>query len=191
MRHGIEDLLKLAVKGDKPPLSGGVRLKTKFRLPAGDADVMRWLRLAGEFVLNEARFTDFDVQKRINTLSQKGRGEDDVLERGESVVSALRGGFRLHNGTLRFSNLTFAVPGAIVQLAGTYDLGNQGLDFSGQLLLDATLAETTSGVKAVLATIAQPLFRRKGGGSRIPIKVGGTRNKPTFGLDVKRVFGRG
>jgi hypothetical protein len=186
----IEDLLRLAVKGDKAPLTGAVRLKTKFTLPAGDADVIRRLQLAGEFVLDKARFTDFDVQKRINLLSQKGRG-DDALEPGESVVSALRGRFQLHNATLSFSSLTFAVPGAVVQLAGSYDLGNQGLDFTGQLLLDAELSETTSGVKAVLATIAQPLFRRKGGGSRIPIKVGGTRYKPTFGLDVKRVFGRG
>ncbi len=186
----IEDLLKLAVKGAKSPLTGGIRLKTKFTLPAGDTDVIRRLRLAGEFVLDKARFTDFDVQKKINTLSQKGRG-DDTLEAGESVVSALRGRFQLNNATLSFPNLTFAVPGAIVQLAGTYDLSNQGLDFTGQLLLDANLSETTSGVKAVLATIAQPLFRRKGGGTRIPIKVGGTRSKPTFGLDVKRVFGPG
>ena len=186
----IEDLLRLAVKGAKSPLTGGVRLKTKFTLPAGEADVIRRLHLAGEFVLDNARFTDFDVQKRINLLSQKGRG-DDALEPGESVVSALRGRFELKNATLSFPNLTFAVPGAIVQLAGAYDLSNQGLDFAGNLLLDANLSETTSGVKAVLATMAQPLFRRKGGGSRIPIKVGGTRNKPTFGLDVKRVFGRG
>ena len=91
----------------------------------------------------------------------------------------------------RFLSLTFAVPGAIVQLAGSCNLANEGLDFTGQLLLDASLSETTSGMKAVLATIAQPLFQRKGGGSRIPIKIGGTWTKPTFGLDVKRVFGRG
>jgi hypothetical protein len=188
-RARIEDLLRLAVKGAKSPLTGGVRLKTNFTLPAGEADVIDRLQLAGEFVLDEARFTDFDVQKRINLLSQKGRG-DDALEPGESVVSALRGRFVLKNATLSFRNLTFAVPGAIVQLAGTYDLSNQGLAFAGDLLLDASLAETTSGMKAVIATIAQPLFRRKGGGSRIPIKVGGTRSKPTFGLDVKRVFGR-
>ena len=82
------------------------------------------------------------------------------------------------------------MPGAIVQLAGSCNLANEGLDFTGQLLLDASLSETTSGMKAVLATIAQPLFQRKGGGSRIPIKIGGTWTKPTFGLDVKRVFGR-
>ena len=189
-RARIEDLLRLAVKGSKPPLTGAVKLKTKFTLPAGDVDVIRRLRLAGEFVLDEARFTSFDVQKRINLLSRKGTG-DDSPEEGGSVVSAFRGRFELNNATLSFSSLTFAVPGAIVQLAGTYDLGNEALDFTGQLLLDASLRDMTSGVKAVVAAIAQPLFQRKGGGTRIPIRVGGTRSKPAFGLDVKRAFGPG
>lgn len=186
----IEDLLKLAIKGAKAPLTGAVKVKTTFNLPAGDQDVIQRLRLAGEFALDKARFTNFNVQKRINLLSQKGRA-DDSPDEAESVVSALRGRFELSNARLSFPTLTFAVPGAIVQLAGTCNLATEGLDFTGQLLLDASLSETTSGVKAVLATIAQPLFQRKGGGSRIPIKIGGTWTKPTFGLDVKRVFGRG
>jgi hypothetical protein len=186
----IEDLLKLAIKGAKTPLTGAVKVKTTFNLPAGDLDVIQRLRLAGEFALDKARFTNFNVQKRINLLSQKGRA-DDSPDEAESVVSALRGRFELNNAQLSFRNLTFAVPGAIVQLAGSCNLANEGLDFTGQLLLDASLSETTSGLKAVLATIAQPLFQRKGGGSRIPIKIGGTWTKPSFGLDVKRVFGPG
>jgi hypothetical protein len=183
----IEDILKLAMKGNKPPLVGAIKVRTKFLLPAGDEDVVRKLRLNGEFSLDQARFTNFNVQKRIVTLSQKGRGEA-AGEDGESVVSQLRGKFGLENGTLTFSDLTFAVPGATVQLAGTYHLERETLDFAGHLLLDASLRETTSGVKAALATIAQPFFRREGGGSKIPIRVGGTRGKPEFGLDVKRAL---
>jgi len=37
-----------------------------------------------------------------------------------------------------------------------------------------------------------PLFKQKdGSGSAIPIKIGGSRNAPDFGLDVRRVFRRG
>jgi hypothetical protein len=46
----------------------------------------------------------------------------------------------------------------------------------------------TSGVKSLLARLAQPLFRRKGGGTRLPIRISGTRSKPQFGLDFGRVF---
>lgn len=183
----IEDLLKLAMKGSKPPLTGAVKVNTKFLLPQGKDDVIERLQLAGEFALEQARFTNFNVQKRISGLSQRGRG-DETPEDGESVVSQLRGRFALNNAALTFSNLTFAVPGAAVQLAGTYHLQSEALDFAGHLLLDASLRDTTSGAKAVLATIAQPFFRRPGGGSKLPIRVGGTRAKPEFGLDVKKAL---
>jgi len=106
-------------------------------------------------------------------------------------VSRLSGKFTLRAGTLTFSDLSFGVPGAIVQLAGTYDVKRETLDFRGNLLLDATLADTTTGWKAVLGRVAQPLFRRQGGGSKLPIRISGPREKPEFGLDVRRALGPG
>ena len=43
----IEDLLRLAAKGDKPLLVGRVALRTDFELPPGDRDVIEKLQLAG------------------------------------------------------------------------------------------------------------------------------------------------
>ena len=183
----IEDLLKLAVKSPKPPLTGAVKLSTKFLLPAGERDVAQRLELDGAFTIDQARFTSLDVQKRIDTLSRRGRGDTDDAD-GESVVSNLGGRFVMKDGTIRFSDLVFAVPGAVVQLAGSYNLRGEILDFAGHLLLDATLAETTSGFKAELGRMAQPLFRRPGGGSKLPIKISGPRAKPSFGLDTKRAL---
>jgi hypothetical protein len=131
-----------------------------------------------------------NVQEKINALSQRGKG-DETAGNGPSVVSRLSGNFTLRGGTLTFSDLSFGVPGAIVQLAGTYDVKHETLDFRGSLLLDATLAETTSGWKAVLGRIAQPLFRRQGGGSKLPIRIFGPREQPEFGLDVGRALGPG
>jgi hypothetical protein len=183
----IEDLLKLAVKSAKPIMTGRIDLKTKFLLPAGDQSVVEKLRLDGAFSLAQARFTNVDVQKRITMLSQRGRG-DEVGQEGESVVSNLAGRFVLENAALRFSSLTFGVPGAQVRLAGTYDLRSEQMDFAGELLTDATLADMTSGFKSMLARLAQPFFRRPGGGSKFPIRISGPREKPSFGLDVKKAF---
>lgn len=180
----IEDVLKLAVKSDKALMTGRMQLKTKFLLPAGDEDVIDKLALDGSFRLDEARFVNINVQQRINMLSQRGQGE--LHDEGPSVVSKLSGRFVLRNGVLSLSELTFAVPGAIVQLTGTFDLKGDALDFGGNLLLDANLAETTTGLKALLARVAQPFFRRPGGGSKLPIRISGPRAKPEFGLDVKR-----
>ena len=185
----LEDVLRLAVKAPKPIMTGRMRLETKFLLPAGEEDVVEKLQLTGVFSLNEARFTNINVQQRINTLSRRGKGEKD--DNSPSVVSRLSGRFALRAGTLTLTDLTFGVPGAVVQLAGTYDLRREELDFRGHLLTDATLAEMTSGAKAVLAHIAQPFFRRPGGGSKIPITIHGPREKPAFGLDVKRALGPG
>jgi len=191
VQHGrLEDLMRLAVKKGTP-VTGHVDVRTKMVLPAGEEDVVTRLQLDGEFRLAQARFTSTDVQKKINELSRRGRGEDSDSADGTSVVSNLGGRFTLKNGLLSFSSLMFAVPGAQVQLAGTYDLRQEQMAFAGDLLLDASLSDTVSGWKSLVARAVQPLFRRPGGGSKLPIRISGPRNKPAFGLDVKRAFGVG
>jgi hypothetical protein len=184
----LEDLLALAVKSRRAPMTGAVTLNTRLVIPAGEADVVDKLQLAGGFELAEARFTNLDVQSRINALSRRGQGDASTENERESVVSRLRGRFVMRDGSIHFSQLTFAVPGAMVHLAGHYDLRSEAIDFAGDLLLDATLAEMTTGVRSLAARLAQPLFRRPGGGSRLPIRIAGSRSKPSFGLDVKRAL---
>ena len=184
----LEDLLRLAVHTPKPPLTGRIDLTTTLLLPAGAGKVVDRLQLAGRFTLAQARFTNIDVQKKITTLSQRGRGDEHADGTGTSVVSNLRGRFALRHAELSFSELAFAVPGATVQLTGTYKLRGETMDFSGDLLTDASLADMTSGVKAMLARLAQPFFRRRGGGSKFPIRITGTRANPSFRVDLRRIL---
>jgi hypothetical protein len=187
----LEDLMRLAVKTSRPPLTGRVDLTTKLVLPAREGDVLDRLELDGSFSLAQATFTNVDVQKRITMLSERGRGDENADGVGRSVVSRLAGEFTLRNGQLAFKRLSFGVPGAVVQLTGTYHLRTEVMAFKGDLLLDASLADMTSGLKSLLVRMAQPLFRRPGGGSRLPIRVTGTREQAKFGLDTSRVFRRG
>jgi hypothetical protein len=182
----IEDVLTLVLKSGKAPLTGQMRLETSFLLPAGEADVPERLELDGAFALAKARFASYNVQQRIDTLSRRGRGMTE--NGGPSVVSNLSGRFVMKNGRIRFSRLAFAVPGSVVQLAGTFDLESEALDFQGHLLLDASLSETTTGFKSIMLKAAQPFFRRPGGGTKLPIRVAGTPERPQFGLDVKRAL---
>ena len=188
----IEDVLRLAVKAAKTPMTGRMELTTTFLLPAGDRDVIDRLNLNGRFSLAQARFSNIDVQRRIETLSLRARGNEDAeaTGTGSSVVSNLRGRFVMRGAKIDFKELTFSIPGAQVQLAGLYDLHSEALDFKGELLVDASLADMTSGFKSFLARLAQPFFRREGGGSRFPIRISGPRSKPEFGLDMGRVFRR-
>jgi AsmA-like C-terminal region len=189
----IEDILQLAVKAAKAPMTGRMELTTTFLLPAGEQDVIDRLNLNGRFRLAQARFSNIDVQRRIEALSMRARGKEDAepTDSGPSVVSNMRGRFVMHAAKIDFKELTFTIPGAEVQLAGLYDMRREVLDFKGELLVDASLADMTSGFKSFLARLAQPFFKREGGGSRFPIKISGPRSKPEFGLDMSRVFKRG
>jgi hypothetical protein len=186
----IEDVMKMAIK-TAPPMAGALKLNTKFVLPPGDNDVVDRLRLDGRFAIMKARFTSYDVQGKIEELSKRGRGKtaEPVKER---VASDFEGRFKLASGRLELPEVTFAVPGARVELAGTYALKPETLDFKGQLLLDGKISQTMTGWKSLALKVVDPLFKQKNGtGSAIPIKIGGSRNAPDFGLDVRRVFRRG
>jgi hypothetical protein len=185
----IEDVMTMAVKA-KTPMVGALQLTTKFLLPPGETDVVDRLQLNGRFAMTQARFTNRDVQKRIMELSRRGRGRSEG-EAAENVASNFQSRFVLRNGRLDLPDLAFAVPGAQVRLAGSYALKPETLAFKGTLLLDAKVSETVSGLKSVLLKVVDPLFKRRGGGSSIPIKIEGTRREPEFGLDVGRVFKRG
>ena len=115
----------------------------------------------------------------MNELSRKARGERD--QQARDVVSDFTGRFVMRGGVIRFSRITFAVPGARVNLNGAYAVRSEALDFRGTVRLDAKLSELTSGAKGIFLKLIEPLFRRKGG-TVVPITVGGTVESPKIGL---------
>jgi hypothetical protein len=187
----VEDVLLLAVKAPNAPMTGAMKLKTKFVLPPGERDVVEKLQLDGQFAIGTAKFSNIDIQKRVDELSRRARGQVTDRGREQSVVSNFLGHFKLGGGTLALHTLTFDTPGARVELAGTYRLRQEMLDFKGMLLLDAKISETQTGWKRIVLKAIDPLFTKQGGGSAIPIKIEGQRNDPAFGLDKGRLLKRG
>jgi hypothetical protein len=57
--------------------------------------------------------------------------------------------------------------------------------------MDAKVSQTVGGIKGLLLKVVDPIFKKNGGGSAIPIKIGGTVKEPSVGLDMRRVFRRG
>jgi hypothetical protein len=186
----IEDVMKMAVKASAAPMVGALKLNTTFLLPPGENDVADRLRLDGRFWIAKARFTNDDVQGKIEELSRRGRGKTAKPAK-ERVASNFQGRFKLADGRLALPDVSFDVPGAKVELAGVYALKAETIDFKGQLLLDAKISQTTTGLKSLLLKAADPFFKQKdGSGSVIPIKISGSRRAPDFGLDMRRVFKR-
>ncbi len=177
----IEDLLRLAVNSDQSLMTGSANLKTTIDIPEGDDDLLDRMKLAGQFGVGHGQFTSATVQEKVDTLSRKGQGKPKDTDISE-VASDLRGNFRVANGVVAFSSLSFAVQGASVHLDGTYNLDSTAMDFNGDLLMQAKLSQTTTGAKSFFLKAADPFFKGKNGGSEVPIKIGGTKDHPTFGL---------
>jgi hypothetical protein len=75
------------------------------------------------------------------------------------------------------------VPGVEVLLNGTYALEKQEIDLHGTARLQAKLSQTTTGFKSLLLKAVDPFFAKKGAGAVLPIKIQGTGDSPSFGLD--------
>jgi AsmA-like C-terminal region len=187
----IEDVLRLVVKAPKAPMTGAMKLRTKFVIPPGDRDVVEKLHLAGQFSIGTARFTSLDIQKKIDELSSRSRGKQAADNDQPSVASNFRGEFALADGTLALRTLTFETPGSRVELAGMYNLRRETLGFKGLLLMDASISQTQKGWKRWALKVIDPLFAKKGGeGTELPIKIEGKRSAPAFGLDKGNLFKR-
>lgn len=177
----IEDLLSLVVP-TRPALAGSIQFHSAFELPPGDEDVIEKLNLKGTFHIKRAEFTSATVQEKIETLSLRSRGKHEEIP-NERIVSDMSGTFVLRNSSISFSALSFAVPGALVKLAGAYGLSNDSLNFHGSLQMDAKLSQTQQGVKSILLKVVDPFFR-KNNKTVLPIKVMGTVKDVSFGLDL-------
>ena len=185
----FEDLLQLSVKAAEPPMRGRLDIDTGFELPPGSEDVPQRLRLRGRFAIRGGHFSSDTAQNKIDELSRRGRGEPGNAE-VSNVISAFGGAFTLEDGVLRLPGLRFSVKGARVDLDGRYTLRGQALDFTGALRLDAPVSRTVTGFRSLLLRPIDPLFRRNGAGTLLPIRVSGTVDQPLFGVDMGRVLKR-
>lgn len=185
----IEDLLLFAVK-ESPPISGPIRLKTKFILVPGPKQVPDRLNLSGSLELDPLHFTNSAVQQKVDNFSKRSEGKPrEVVDPKEAiktddVASDAKGNFRLENGTLTLDSVNYGIPGANVQLAGTYALDSQTLDLHGQLNMQAKLSQTMTGVKSFLLKFADPFFSKGGKGTVLPFIITGPVQHPHYGLDL-------
>jgi len=181
----LEDVLRLAVKSREPPMIGALKLTAALAIPPGHRDVIDKLRLDGAFDVASARFTKRQLQAKVNEFSTKARGEPD--DTPDPVVSDFKGRFRMRDGVIHLSNVTFSMPGAVVEVAGTFAMHSEALDFRGTVRLDARLSELTTGVKAFFVRLIDGLVRHDHI-TIIPISIGGTASAPKVTLDVGRLF---
>lgn len=190
----IEDLLTMGASTDPPVMNGPVQVKTLFDLPPGEQSVSKRLRLRGTFDVESATFSNLQVQEKIDELSLRGRGKaDEAKDLSKKKITAanqlpqvpvtLKGKFRMAKQNIHMPNLVFKVPGATIQLAGSYSLDGKQFNFTGHARLQAHLSSVVGGWKGALLTPVDPFLSKNGAGTVIPIKITGTKSSPHFGLN--------
>jgi len=177
----LRDVLKLGMKG--PPMMEGIlKLNTKIDIPPLDGKVREKLLLDGTFEITKGKFLRSKIQDKIDTLSKRGQGKTGDQE-ADKAINRMRGDFKLADESITFQTLAFAIPGADVNIGGSYDMHADTLDFHGALMLDAKISETQSGWKRWVLKPVDPFFSKRGAGTFLHIKIVGNAKDPQFGLD--------
>jgi AsmA-like C-terminal region len=180
----IEDILRLFVKADHAPMSGRVTLQAHAEIPPGKERFLKKVKLRGGFGISGGTFSE-STQQDVDKLSAGARGEKEADKADpETVLTDLKGQVNLVSGTAAFSDLSFGVPGAASRMHGTYDLISHKIDLRGQLQVDSKISNSSSGGKAFLLKMMEPFFKKKRQGEIVPVRISGTYEHPSFGLDL-------
>jgi hypothetical protein len=179
----IQDILALALKAETPLLTGPAKINAKLFLPPGKIKVLEKMTLDAEVNILNAQWNSPKIREELESLSRHGEGKPGNQESGSSV-SDLKCKFHLEKGVIHFSNVTFSVPGARINLAGNYAVPSGALDFRGVIRLDAKVSQMVTGIKSVLLKPFDPLFSKNGAGTELPVAITGTADSPTFRVTV-------
>lgn len=187
--HGrMEDFLHLVSSSGSPLLTGTLAMKTSLEIPPGKEPVHHRIKLNGSFTLDDAQFTDTKIQQRIGSLSLHGLGQPKEAKKQDvtaDVRSTMQSDFQMGNAVITLPDLKYSVPGADIDMKGTYGLDGGALDFVGMARMQATVSQMVGGWKGFLLKPADRFFKKDGAGTEVPIHIDGTREHPDFGVDIK------
>lgn len=187
-RHGrIEDVLGLFITDPRSPMSGDLILSAHAQIPSGNEPFLERVRLDGKFGIDDGSFKP-DTQKDVDALSAGARGQNK--EAPETALTDLKGAVGLADGVSHFADLDFGIPGAHARLHGTYNIVNHRIGLHGNMRVDTKISRTSSGFKALMLKLMDPIFRKKKEGEIVPVHILGTYEKPEFGLDIGQDQGR-
>lgn len=183
--HGqIADFLRLTSHHGNPLMTGMLHMQAVLEIPPGTEPVHERMRLKGKFLLDDAQFTSEKIQDRIGALSMRGQGEpkEAKSDQAASVLSTMTSDFTMANAVIALPDLTYAVPGAVIQLKGKYAIDGGGLDFNGDARMQATVSQMVGGWKGALLSPLDRFFKKDGAGTKVKVRVEGTRQDPHFAV---------
>lgn len=186
----VEDFLHLTSNKPTMLLTGVLAFNANFHLPPGPLPVHQRMQINGSFHLTGAHFTSQNVQSKIMELSLRGQGKPEEIKTTDpaTIDSAIKGDFQIADGVVTLPNLVYSVPGAAIDMKGTYLIDGGALNFDGAAKLDATVSKLIGGKFGKFLKPADDFLKRQGAGTFIPIRITGNREDPHFAIEFKQLF---
>jgi AsmA-like protein len=183
----IEDWLRLLVSDQMPAMTGPIWFQAQVMIPGGARQFIQRVRLRGDFGLTDVAFTKEKTQYEVSELSLRAQGRKVPGGQNEAlpkVTGKIVGHVELLDGVAHFSNLTYTLPGATANLHGTYSFIDERIDLHGDLTVETKFSATATGPKGLLTRAIEPLVAKaRGKGEILPVKLTGTYDHPSYGLD--------
>ena len=185
----VEDLLRPFVQAQSPVV-GPVRMHGRAHLAAAEhaESFLGRFTMKGTFEIPKERLTDAPTEKSLTAFSERAQGVSDgkaaAVADEQDALSSLVGDVAITKGVVHASRLVFTVPGASIEGSGTFDLGSEKVDMTGDLRMQAELPHATTGFKSFLLKPLAPFFRKKHAGAVVPVRVTGGPGHYTMSQNV-------
>jgi AsmA-like C-terminal region len=183
----VEDVLRLFVKADRPPLDGKLTLHAHVVLPPKQEAFLKKVELEGDFAIADGAFTRSATEEKIAELSARALGDTHANTKAahSPVTLEIKSQVHLQEGVATLSQAFFSVPGAVTKGGGTYNLSNEAIDLNGKLAMNATVSKAAGGIRSILLLPVDPFFKKDGAGAVLPVHVRGTYSHPIFKVSLK------
>jgi len=194
-----QDILRPFIRVDSP-IAGTVWLKSHAHVDAAGHGVhfLDRLHVDGSFDVPAERLTNRKTEQELSAFSQRAQKNQSFKAgpaanpvQGEAahsettdVVSSLKGRARIEKGSVTTNRLEFQIPGALMDLHGTFNLHDGSAHLFGTLQMQSDVSHATTGFKSFLLKPLIPFFKKKKAGAVIPIAVNGKPGNYNVSQDV-------
>jgi AsmA-like C-terminal region len=183
-----QDLLRPFLH-DEVPITGPVWLHSHAYLaPSGEGlKFLQRLYMDGTFDIPAERLTNQTTEQKLSAFS--GRAQDlkstklDAAPADQDptahsdVLSSLNGRAKISDGVVSTERLTFQMPGAAVDLNGTFNFRDRTVHLLGNLHMLSDISHVTTGFKSLLMKPLIPFFKKDNSGAVIPIAITGSPHR--------------
>jgi hypothetical protein len=185
----VQDVLRPFLSHEVP-VEGMVWLHGHAHVDAGGKGkkFLDRLKVDGSFDVPAERLTDRATEQKLSAFSQRETGaknskpdanahdatsETAASNPGGDVLSSLNGQAKIRNGVLSTQRITCQIPGAGVDLSGSFNLRDGSVQLAGNLRMEANISHAATGFKSMLLKPLIPFFKKKQAGAVVPIAITG------------------